>query len=197
MEKLKIFQKNKEYFRHLGINLNADTDTSHTFSRRVLLGLFTFALGVIGDFIYVIIYEANTFWELIQSIYFCYLAIVIPISYALLVFRAQILLEFTVNIENVVNDSKLDFEIEIVLFLIAKMIIFPKIVPLALLCYPVSKALIDGTNRHVEMMTKIIHFIFVYVTPMCGIVPQFFGIYFTYFTTDLGAEAFELPCPMW
>lgn len=110
MEKLKIFQKNKEYFRGLGIYLNTDTGKSHTFNRTILFGLFTFSLSLTADFIYIIFYEANTFWDLMQSIYFCYLTIDIPISYALLVFRAQMLLEFTVNIENVINESKLSIE---------------------------------------------------------------------------------------
>lgn len=113
MEELKVFQKNKEYFRFLGINLNAATDKSRTSNRIILFGYLTFSLGVVVDFIYIIFYEANTFWEVIQSIYFCYLSIDMPITYALLVFRKQKLLEFTVNIENVVNASKLYFKIEI------------------------------------------------------------------------------------
>lgn len=113
MEKLKVFQKNKEYFRFLGINLNAATDKSLASNRSILFGYFTFSLGVVVDFIYIIFYEANTFWEVTQSIYFCYLSIDMPIAYTLLVLRAQALLKFTVNIESAVNASKLILKIEI------------------------------------------------------------------------------------
>lgn len=196
MEKLKIFQKNKEYLGDLGISLNADTGPSRTFNRSILFGLFSVALVVVVDFIYIIFYEANTFWEVTQSIYFCYLSIDMPISYALLVFRAQTLFEFTVNIENAINECKLFLGIEIKLCKCENCKISKNFL-LALLCYPVSKALINETNRRVEKTTQIIHFVLVFVTPMCGILPHFMYVYLTYFTTDLGTEAFELPCPMW
>lgn len=115
LPKLQVLQKNKEYFKILGINLNADTDGSHTFNRTILIGFILCALNVIFNFVY-IIYEANTFSEFIQSIYFCFLSVDVSIVYTILIFREQLLLEFTSNFENIINASELIIEIQIKFF---------------------------------------------------------------------------------
>lgn len=92
--------------------------------------------------------------------------------------------------------------------------------------YPRSKALYKRTNRFAENISKLMRFVMVYVSvpgyvefvqiyfikinpnvkaitcdlPVCFVVfvlPKAVYSYFMYFTTKLGADAFELPIPTW
>ena len=63
--------------------------------------------------------------------------------------------------------------------------------------YTASKSMFRTTNQIVEIMSRIIFFIMLKLTPALTYVPWSIYIYFNYFTTDLGNDAFELPMPIW
>lgn len=62
---------------------------------------------------------------------------------------------------------------------------------------PTSKKMYIKTNGLVEKISKILEIGIVKVTPSVFTLPKALLCYFTYFTTDSGADAFELPLPMW
>lgn len=60
-----------------------------------------------------------------------------------------------------------------------------------------SKPLYMKTHRIVEKFSKIMKFVIVDVTVPGFIIPKAIFSFYVYFTTDLGADAFELPVPTW
>lgn len=61
---------------------------------------------------------------------------------------------------------------------------------------PASKAIYAETNRQVEKWSKFIILGIAKVTPFFLVWPKFVVSLVTYFTTDLGSDALELPFPM-
>lgn len=62
---------------------------------------------------------------------------------------------------------------------------------------PTSKANLDKTNRQVEKWSEIAYFVLAKITPVCLILPRVIISYATYFATNAGNEAFELPFLFW
>lgn len=63
--------------------------------------------------------------------------------------------------------------------------------------YPELKTMYEKTNRLVERISKVIVFVYATVLRPLIIFPAALRSYLIYFTTDLGADAFILPVPMW
>ena len=63
--------------------------------------------------------------------------------------------------------------------------------------YVASKKLYEKTNRQIELISKIAHFIMVKLSVPGFVLPKAFVSFFKYFTTDLGRDAFELSLPVW
>lgn len=63
--------------------------------------------------------------------------------------------------------------------------------------YPRSKVMCEKTNRLAEKISKLIQFVIVDVSVVGFVLPIGIYSYFIYFTTELGADAFELPIPSW
>lgn len=68
---------------------------------------------------------------------------------------------------------------------------------LALQYYPKSSTLIDEADRITEKLSEIVYFVIVKVTTVCAVLLKPTFVFFIYFTTDLGRDAFELPGPLW
>lgn len=63
--------------------------------------------------------------------------------------------------------------------------------------YAQSKAIYEDTHRFLEKVSGILYVAFVKVLPQLIIWPTFAMSYVKYFTTDLKADAFELPLFLW
>lgn len=63
--------------------------------------------------------------------------------------------------------------------------------------YTELKQLYEKTNRQIEHVSKITHFVMVKISVPVIVLPKALLCYFLYFTTDLGANAFELSIPTW
>lgn len=63
--------------------------------------------------------------------------------------------------------------------------------------YSSSAALITEAGQNTEKWIKVIDTAFLIVTPIASTVPASIVSYFTYFTTDAGDTAFQLPFLMW
>lgn len=60
-----------------------------------------------------------------------------------------------------------------------------------------SRSMYEKINHRMEKLSKIVYFGVVGVTVPGFIIPKALVSYFKYFTTDLGADAFDLPMPTW
>ena len=62
---------------------------------------------------------------------------------------------------------------------------------------PQSKQTYVKLNGKIEKWTGFFYFFLVKVSVPAVTMPQFIISFYLYFATDLGAEAFSLPYPMW
>lgn len=62
---------------------------------------------------------------------------------------------------------------------------------------PAAKVIFHKTNQFVEKCSQIVVLFVSILTPIIWVAPQIFASVFTYFTTDLGNDAFELLIGMW
>lgn len=59
------------------------------------------------------------------------------------------------------------------------------------------KKLYIKTGRIIELMSKAILLVFMYIIPPMFVLPNSILSFYAFFTTDLGNDAFEMPFPMW
>lgn len=59
------------------------------------------------------------------------------------------------------------------------------------------RAMYDEANRVAEKCSKIAISLLIVATPIGFIFPKAIFIYFVYYTTDAGRDAFDLPFFMW
>lgn len=62
---------------------------------------------------------------------------------------------------------------------------------------PTNRAMYMETNRIARKWSEIAFDSLVIVSPICLNVPKVLVVYWIYFTSALGNDAFELPFPMW
>lgn len=62
---------------------------------------------------------------------------------------------------------------------------------------PASKEIYVEIITLIEKLNRFIHFVMVNLTLPCLLFPKYTVCYYTYFTTDIGNDAFELPLPVW
>lgn len=61
----------------------------------------------------------------------------------------------------------------------------------------ISASIFSETTQLEEKINRFVFFVIVKITPQCTFLPFIIHAFFTYFTTDLGNDAFVLPSPMW
>lgn len=62
---------------------------------------------------------------------------------------------------------------------------------------PTKRAMYVRSNQTAEKWSNIAFIFIAMVTPVCFIFPKAILVCFTYVTTDLGNDAFQLPFDMW
>lgn len=62
--------------------------------------------------------------------------------------------------------------------------------------FSATKSIFADAIRLDQKLSQII-FLLLMMTPFCGLVPSLIYSYITYFATDVGNAAFELPMPIW
>lgn len=60
-----------------------------------------------------------------------------------------------------------------------------------------SKAIYEKYNQQIEKYGEVLGIFMRQVSIPCFIWPKFIISFFTYFTTDLGNDAFQLPYHLW
>lgn len=62
---------------------------------------------------------------------------------------------------------------------------------------PASITTYVESNQLVEKLCEILHFVVVFITAPTVVLPKTVISLFTYYTTDIKDDAFDLPFPMW
>lgn len=103
--KMKLFQTPRKYFSNLGIDPTL-VDQTYPINRQVAAG-FVMNISALLSFAIFMTYEAKTFLEFSQSIYFCSVILLILFVLAMLAIRVELLFKFIDNFENAIYTSKL------------------------------------------------------------------------------------------
>lgn len=135
---------------------------------------------------------AETFFEYTQSVYMTTSGIFITMTLIVLILKVQKIFEFINCCNNFINTSKLNFKATQRKYLSSLLITIDFSIEIR-----GNKINLQQTNQFEEKLSKILFFIMIKLTPAFGILPWFIYVFFVYFTSDLGPEAFKLPFPMW
>lgn len=186
---MKIFLKTQKNLEFGGYRRN-----ENAFNRRRLVLLVLSILSLIPLIVYPF-HVANTPKEYMDSIFMTATGILVFISSMSIAFKTQKIFDVIDDIEQVVGESECRIWIRYPIFFQPKLTYFANI--FQGLKYAKSRAMYEKTDRLVEKISKIIEFVFVYVSVPGYVLPKAIFSLFMYFTTDSGRNAFELPLPTW
>lgn len=183
---MKLFQSTQKSLAFGGFIKNQPA-----FNRTQLRMMFLSILFLGLQCIY-LFHVANTPRQYMDSIFMTTVGILVFIAFVSSIFNTTAIFDLIYQFEETISKSecfrlssiRFDCEIEF-----AKIVLGLK--------YPKSKALYEKTNRQVELISKIIQFVVLYVSPPVLVLPNAIICLFMYFTTDLGNDAFNLPFPTW
>lgn len=102
--KMTILKMSRKYLAILGI-IPILVTQPHPFNRKISVNYLVYASQFMCHLVFAL-YEAESFWEYIQSIYLCSISVLGAIVYSMLVFRVSKLFGFIAELENVVNTGK-------------------------------------------------------------------------------------------
>lgn len=197
---MEIFHATKQYFALMGITESLTSQT-YPINRKILMSFLVFFFLFISTLTY-IIYEANTFLEYVQSIYFCSASIMALVDLVFIVCRVNVLFKSIESLQNVTKTSefaieiKNDIKIANILLMTNRKMNLRHFLLLALAFYPEYKELIDKNYRLIQRINKYIYILLMKLITPCAFVPWTCRVYLIYFITDLGNDAFELPIPL-
>lgn len=104
LPKVKVFQTIQRQFAILGINSDL-IDKPYPFNRRIFIG-FLILYSAFSSYLIFIIYEADTFYECAQSIYFSSVVILVAFCLMILLFRVHKLFKLITSVQNVIETSE-------------------------------------------------------------------------------------------
>lgn len=191
--KRKLFKFTQMSFAILGIK-SQKSAKKYPFNGKILAVLLLYSFMCISHVIYLIqaVGSANSFAEYTDSIFGTAASISVAIYFAITVYNTSVLFKYIYYCGKSMEKSEL-------IQFILEHAYTKRQVKLVLLGSSNAKltALYNELNRKTEKCSKIIYFITTKLSPICIIVPKSIICFFVYFTTNLAADAFELPLPMW
>lgn len=103
--KRRVFDNLLRHIRVLGITSSLPMQ-AYPLNRRILLGFFILGFCISGILLF-IIYDAQTFIEYIQSIYFCSMAIFIAVTFLFIILDIEKLFKLISGYDSLVHTSEL------------------------------------------------------------------------------------------
>lgn len=187
--KMKVLQATKRCFAAIGITRNLSVQ-SYPVNRKVLIGFLTLLMTCICSFAFTF-YKAETFAEYTQSVYIGAMAALINFYLINAAVNVKRLLKLFDDLTKIANTSNCFCMQRCFLCLIKNTKILS-----ALKCSATGPIFTEFEQLE-RKSSEIIFLGMAEISPAIIIAPFCFYTYFTYFTTDLGADAFHLPFPMW
>lgn len=181
------------------IGLSAEQSIQkHPFNARNLCSLLFSGLNLVSDIGFVI-YGASDALELTDALYITFTIICSTSISINLVWKMRLLFEFLGGLDDTVTQSKLIFFIFLPLFFSCDSCDYFSYDTFSNLGLedPMSKMIYTKTNGKIHKTARILNILLVGMSPFLTIVPPVLVSMVTFFTTDLGADALQLPFPMW
>lgn len=191
--KLKTFQTIQKSLIFIGIDPKSALQT-YPFNAKTLLGLSVLIVAIAAHLTF-LLKDATELVEYTQPIFVCCDLILIIVELLIWICTSREVGKIFRDCECLVNDSKRQSNTCILSsnLLLFSCFFFRNIKALK---YSAMKSTFYETNQSVEKMSKIVSFVVVKLTPL-SMLPTVIYIFFLYYTTDVGSDAFKLLSPMW
>lgn len=178
--KMKFFEKIQEKFTSLGIK----PQQKYALNGRSLSILLVFGLAIISTSVYVC-NGSKRFDEYVACSYECSVISVGFLGIANCIWNTSKLYRLLNRLENVINESERKSFCEYT--------ISSNIWTFAGLVRLTSKPIFDETDKKLQNWFGILDFVTVNVMSVCLTLPMLIVSFYTYFTTELANDAFQLP----
>lgn len=188
--KKRIFQIILKNFATVGIEPKLKTQ-AYPLNGRILIGFCLLTLSMICSFEYTF-FEAKTFIGYTQTAFMGSAVVVLILVLLILILNVEELFKFINDCENLVNLSE---------YARCRCMIYRSLSsvskPISGLQYSSSAAIFTTAIQSERAMSKLLFFAMARVTPACLYIPWLIYTFFNYFFLSFGANAFELPFPIW
>lgn len=190
---MKIMETVRSQLNYVGMRSH-QAIKGHLFNIRNLTMLFILWMYIFCCTMY-LIDGATNLKDFADCMYFNITGAATALNFAFINWKMAKIFRFMDNLEDIVNSSKCQIKMNLILFVVNSFIRYFFSIGLM---NPTLKTIYRKTNEEIKKVHKILNFALVKSTPVCVTIPVFIASFVAYFTTDLGTEAFELPIPtMW
>lgn len=186
---MKIFQEVQKNLAVLGLIPNQRQHKHWHLDWRAIFGVIKCLADIITIAVYVFT-RAESIEEYMDSIFVLSVLISITMSYISVIFRSDILFKMIETAENESSFSKCCDLTFVQVFINTQFL-------LGVNNNPSLQPMYDKFNRIIEKSCEIIYLAATYVVVPGFVLPKVIVSYHTYFTTDAGSAAFELPFVAW
>lgn len=186
---MEAFDDVKKYAALLGIESSRDSTRKHLFNPITVSILITHGIDLILSSEYMF-NVAKKFDEYVDVFFRITSLISCIIFFASIVWNLPELCGFVHSLETIIRKSELKL----------KWLTHCSITDISFiegLKYSESKAIYTSTARKVQQRMDLFTLVMQKLTPILMMLPKFIISFCSYFTTDLGPDAFELPIPKW
>lgn len=173
-------------------NLMIFGSPEHPFNNRNLLSLFTFILSIISACIYFFC-KAKTFLEYTNSIFMITALIAAVIIFGYVVLELRSILQCFIKAQKIIDRSEIWF----IYFIFVRLEFYYILNFISELRYPASKTIYEESNRITEKITEILKTFPIMIFYSAFMAPILIFNFYTYFTSDLGNDSFQLFFPYW
>lgn len=182
--KLKLFQTTQKNLAEFGFKKNHSI-----LNAQHVRNTFTSSLTITLQFLYVY-YEAKSVEEYMLCIFMILMTTGILMNHLITILKTKLLFNLIDDFQNLANESEWFFS-EMWKFECKTIHTFLGS------SKSTSKSKLNDANELVEILSKIIYFLVVYVCVPVFVLPKAALCIFMYLTSDSGSDVLELPLPIW
>lgn len=152
--------------------------------------LFIFVASILSVVLY-LFGSAKNLKEYSDSIYLTITLLSGALGFAFVSLKMGKILQFIENLEDIVNASERPLPNDLFVSSHSRHFSIG-------LMSPILNTIYTQTDEKIKKLVEMLNFAMANMTPILVTLPTFIGSFVAYFTTDLGADALELPLPtMW
>lgn len=187
---MKLFQVTQIYLEGLGFSRHLTR-----LNRYHVIGFIVSFTGIVSSIIFVI-HVAETVKEFTDSLYIASVIICAVSGYAITIYKTRELFAYFDEYDENVTTSRSKYW-KALPNMIRFILLNFNLPNVGITNVPTSNSVYQDCNELVEKLCKILYILFVNISAPGFIMPKIVLSFFLYFTTDSGADAFDLPLPMW
>lgn len=183
-----VFLLTQKNLTKMGIS-KRQSQQAYPFSVKILMEILMLGLNAIVQFIF-LVHDASGFRECTESIYMTSIGMVSFVCFASLIFKMTEIYKFVDVADQTVEETK--SKLTLIFYRTSR---FQKRI-FSELDYPIADGIKESIVQ-VEKWSRIIYFLMVKVTTVCGMSPKVIVSLYFFYAKDMGRDAFQLPVPMW